>query len=121
MYYFFYGTLADTERLSRLFDIPESSLPHLVPAKLLDGQIRSWVSKYYALVDSPGSEVEGWIYPVMSAEQEDILRLYEGDSYEVVDSKIHLEDENVGQKKKRRLLLRARTFRFAGYDDELSG
>lgn len=120
LYYFFYGTLANTKRLSRLLHIPESNLPPLLSARVLDGRIRSWASKYMALVDSPGSEAEGWIYPVLSAEQEDILRVYEGDSYEVVDSRVRLEDESLVQNEKRNLVSIARTFRFVGFEDELS-
>jgi hypothetical protein len=111
VYYFFYGTLASPSRLSRLFDIPPSELLRLEAASLLDGQIRTWAGKYRALVDSPGGEVEGCVYPVMSVDQEDVLRVYEGDSYEVTGARILLQGREI----------EGRTFRFSGFEDDLSG
>jgi hypothetical protein len=109
--YFFYGTLSDPERLERLFGIPAALLPRLRPATLLDGRIQTWASKYRAVVDRPGDRFDGFAFPVMSSEQEDALRVYEGDSYEVVAARIVLEGKEVI----------GRTFRFAGFEDELTG
>ncbi|KAF2188331.1 hypothetical protein K469DRAFT_703839 [Zopfia rhizophila CBS 207.26] len=111
VYYFFYGTLASPSRLSLLFGIPSSQLPRFEAAPLLDGQIRTWAGKYRALVDSPGGKVEGCVYPVMSVDQEDALRVYEGDSYEVVGARVVLEGRE----------MEGRTFRFSGFEDELIG
>jgi hypothetical protein len=111
VYYFFYGTLASLSRLSRLFGISSSELPRLEAASLLNGQIRTWAGKYRALVDSPGGKVEGSVYPVMSVDQEDALRVYEGDSYEVIAARVVLEGREI----------EGRTFRFSGFEDQLSG
>lgn len=109
--YFFYGTLASPERLSRLFGIPMLQLESLEAATLLDGRVQTWAGKYWALVDCAGGKVEGFAYPVVSEDQEDALRVYEGDSYEVVRARIVCRGEE----------MEARTFRFCGYEDELSG
>lgn len=45
--------------------------------------------------------------------------MYEGDSYEVLDARVILKDEVVGLNTE--MLTRARTFRFSGFSDELSG
>jgi hypothetical protein len=110
VYYFFYGTLGDSERLVRLFGVPAAQLPALRPATLLDGCIQTWAGKYRALVDWPGGKVEGSAFLVASADQEDALRVYEGDSYEVVTAKLLLEGREIV----------GRTFRFAGFEDELT-
>jgi len=108
--YFFYGTLADPERLERLFGVPASDLSPLQPAVLMDGRTRTWAGKYRALVDDPGAMVDGVAYACMSVEQEDALRVYEGDAYEVVTARLIVNGTEVV----------GRTFRFAGFDDELS-
>ena len=110
VHYFFYGTLADPERLERLFGVPASDLSPLQPAVLMDGRIRTWAGKYRALVDQPGAVVAGVAYDCASVDQEDALRVYEGDAYEVVAARLMVDGkETVG-----------RTFRFAGFDDELT-
>lgn len=55
--------------------------------------------------------MEGCVYPVVSVDQEDALRVYEGDSYEVLSASIVLEGREIG----------GRTFRFSGFEDELTG
>lgn len=109
--HFFYGTLASTTRLSRLFEIAASDVTALRPAKLQDGRTRLWSNKYRALVDSPGEQVEGFAYPVRSDEEENVLRRYEGDSYEVVAARFSVGGTDVY----------GRTFRFVGCEAELSG
>lgn len=110
MLYFFYGTLADPTRLSRLFDIPSAQLLRLDTAVLLDGRVRTWAGKYRAVVDCPGGRVEGYAFSVTSSEQEDALRVHEGDSYEVVTARLVVKGkEMVG-----------RTFRCAGFEDALT-
>ena len=108
--YFFYGTLACTTRLSRLLEIPASEVPVLMPAVLQDGRVRLWADKYRALVDSPGEQIQGFACLVRSEEEEDALRVYEGDSYEVVAARFVVDGIEV----------HARTFRFVGCKDELS-
>lgn len=109
IHYFFYGTLADPARLERLLDIPAQNLPPLEPAILLDGSVRTWAGKYKALVDKPGARVNGFAFLINSLEQEDALRIYEGNSYEVVEARFTVNGRE----------LIGRTFRFAGFDDEL--
>jgi hypothetical protein len=82
----------------------------LQPATLLDGRIRTWAGKYRALVDDPGAKVNGFAYIITSADQADALRAYEGDNYEVVAAKLIMDGKE----------MMGRTFRFTGFDDELT-
>jgi hypothetical protein len=107
--YFFYGTLAAPDRLARLFGIEINEVAELRPAICLDGRFRIWANKYRALVDCPGGKVQGHVFRVKSVEEEEALRAYEGDSYEVVNARVEIRGEVKG----------CRTFRFAGYKDEL--
>jgi hypothetical protein len=110
VHYFFYGTLADPARLKRLFSLPASEIPSLRPATLFHGRIRTWARKYRALIDEQDAMVNGFAYLCESADQEAALRLYEGDNYEVVAAKLLIDAKEV----------LGRTFRFAGFDDELT-
>jgi hypothetical protein len=110
VHYFFYGTLADPERLERLLGIPASDLPPLQPAIVLNGRVEIWAGKYRALVDSPGAKADGFAYAVTSSDQEEALRVYEGDHYEVVAARIVVGGQQIV----------GRTFRFAGFEDELT-
>lgn len=110
VHYFFYGTLASSARLERLFHLPASKIPPLQPATLFDGRIQIWAGRYRALIDEPGATVSGHAYICGSSDQEDALRTYEGDSYEVVAARLMTNGEE----------LMGRTFRFAGFDDELT-
>ena len=109
VHYFFYGTLADPERLERLFGVPADELPALRPTILLGGRIRIWAERYKALVDEPGSVVAGFAFSCGSVDQEEALRVYEGDAYEVVAARLIVDGKEVV----------GRTFRFAGLVDEL--
>jgi len=80
-------------------------------ATLLHGRIRMWAGKYRALVDEQDAVVDGLAYLCESAEQEDALRVYKGDDYEVVAARLVMDGEGVV----------GRTFRFAGCEDELTG
>lgn len=60
--------------------------------------------------DCPGRRVEKHVYLVGSVSEDDVLRGYEGDDYEVVTARIVVHGKD---------MLR-RTFRYAGYEDELS-
>lgn len=107
--YFFYSKLACTARLSQLLEVPEPEVSVLRPVKLLDGRIRAWANKYRALVDCPAGDVEGYACAIGTEVEEDALRRYEGDSYEVVAARFLVGGmEVVG-----------RAFRFAGCEDEL--
>lgn len=107
--YFFYGTLASPSRLAQLFDFSLDEVSELKPATVYDGKLRTWAGKYRALVDCPGESVQGHVYTIRSAEQEDALRVYEGESYEVVRAKMIVDGKYV----------EGRTFRFSGFLDEL--
>ncbi|KAI8938231.1 hypothetical protein NX059_005892 [Plenodomus lindquistii] len=114
VWYFFYGTLADSSFLAELFCSPSGDSPKLFPATIRDGKLRTWGRKYNALVDSPGSQLRGWAYEVKSRDEEDALRVYETAKYEVVRVAISLE-ERVNSWK----TVQGCTFRFAGQMDEL--
>ncbi|KAH8728318.1 hypothetical protein GQ44DRAFT_757280 [Phaeosphaeriaceae sp. PMI808] len=114
VWYFFYGTLANCSFLAQLFCSPPETIPVLVPALIHGGKLRTWGRKYNALVDSPGSQVDGWAYEVLSQDQEDILRIYETAKYEVVRVDITL-NESPGRGR----VVQGCTFRFAGEDYEL--
>ncbi|OAL00216.1 hypothetical protein IQ06DRAFT_316452 [Phaeosphaeriaceae sp. SRC1lsM3a] len=102
VWYFFYGTLADTAFLGRLFGLPDGHVPILVPAVICGGKIRTWGGKYKALVDSWGEHVDGWACEILAQEHEDALRVYETAKYEVVR------------------VVMGSTFRFAGNEGELN-
>lgn len=112
VWYFFYGTLANSAFLGTLFGAPLGSVPVLVPARVYGGKLRTWGGKYNALVDSVGSYVDGSAYEVTCREQEDALCMYETAKYEVVRAEIVL---NRSQRK----IVQGCTFRFAGGEHEL--
>lgn len=116
VWYFFYGTLANPSILSRVLERPEeANLPVLYPASVNGGVVRTWAGKYRALVDSPSghkpSIVMGYAYLVQSKEEEDHLRIYETDKYDVVRCDIDFGCTHRIEK--------GLTFRFAGEEDEL--
>jgi hypothetical protein len=100
--YFFYGTLANEQVLARLLGHMTGALR---PAHIYGGRIRTWGGKYKALVDRPGSQVDGWACEVMSKDDEDALCVYETAKYEVVRVDIVVEG---------RVVVKGCTFRFAG-------
>lgn len=82
--YFFYGTLADPDVLSRQLGLPPDDPPLLEPASISGGTLKSW-GQYKALVDGPSSaHLDGWAFKVISSEHEEALRIYETEKYEVV-------------------------------------
>ncbi|KAK3631073.1 hypothetical protein LTR56_017097 [Elasticomyces elasticus] len=89
VYYFFYGTLADTEVLRRHFgDDVLAGYYTLLPASIAGGRVKMW-GQYRALVDSnQDSVVHGSAFLVQSAEHEERLRSYETSMYEVVRCRI---------------------------------
>jgi hypothetical protein len=107
VWYFFYGTLCDSEVLTQQLNL-QISAASLVPALVEGGQIRTWGGKYKALVEaSRENKVSGSAFLVQSREQEDALRFYETDKYEVVRCRILTEDGP----------LQGLTFRFSGTVD----
>jgi hypothetical protein len=105
--YFFYGTLAEPDRLSRLLDLDYE--PSLRAAAISRGKKRKW-GNYYALVDGMEQDkTEGWLYEMLNKEQEDELRRYESSNYEVVRCEIKVGEE----------VVHGLTFRFCGDESEL--
>ncbi|KAL9101025.1 MAG: hypothetical protein Q9163_003667 [Psora crenata] len=95
VWYFFYGTLADSSTLAHQLQLPEQEVPMLSPASVDHGMLKSWAGKYKALIDGQSnSRVQGWAYEVQTAEHEEILRFYETARYEVVRCSIGLPDRN---------------------------
>jgi hypothetical protein len=94
--YFFYGTLADSDILSRHLGLSEEETPVLRSAKVGGGRLECWAGKYKALVDAPsGKAVSGFAYEVTSEKREDALRAYETDNYEVVRCHISVDSRMV--------------------------
>ncbi|KAI1615620.1 hypothetical protein EDD37DRAFT_497627 [Exophiala viscosa] len=104
VWYFFYGTLADPQVLTQHLGLEEKQ-PSFLPAHVCGGQVRTWAGKYKALVDAPmENQVFGSAFLVTSREQEEALRFYETDKYDVVRCRIVTEDDT----------LDGLTFRFNG-------
>ena len=105
VWYFFYGSLASAAKLSSLLGIAEREIV-LRDASVTGGVLSKW-GGYKALVDGPAdARVDGMAFEVWDEEQEDTLRVYETEAYEVVRCCI-----DVGGGKKR---LRGCTFRNVG-------
>lgn len=107
VWYFFYGTLGDPVRLRRLLSLGNE--PSYVSAKIR-GTLGAWAGKYLAVKDSvqgTGDLVQGRAFRVESQDQEDVLRYYETDNYEVVRCEIEMAEGTV----------RGLTFRFIGKGD----
>ena len=105
VWYFFYGTLADTTLLAHLLSLPAIEVPLLIPASISRGVIRTWQNKYKALVNGAETDfVHGSAYEVTSREREEALLFYETEMYEVLRCCIMMEGQEV----------RGLTFRFLG-------
>ncbi|KAG9506435.1 hypothetical protein J7337_003418 [Fusarium musae] len=89
VWYFFYGTLTDASFLSKLFG-PEFQAEYHV-ATVRGGTLTTW-GRYYALVDDPSHTnlVLGKALLVETREQEERLRAYETNAYEVVRCSIEM-------------------------------
>jgi hypothetical protein len=108
VWYFFYGKLADVCILQRRLSLPETEFPVLKCASVSRGILATWGGKYKALLDGDvNSQVNGSAYLVMSKEDEDALRAYETDNYEVVRCTITMKEEKA----------HGCTFRFVGTPD----
>ncbi|RSL44896.1 hypothetical protein CEP53_011000 [Fusarium sp. AF-6] len=102
VWYFFYGTLAESETLSDLLGIE----PVYRDAKIRGGVLGSW-GDYKALVDDPSLRNVMYCkaFLVTSEEDEEALRLYETEAYEIVRCRIEMDDGEV---------VAGLTFRWAG-------
>ncbi|KAI9745897.1 MAG: hypothetical protein M1818_000578 [Claussenomyces sp. TS43310] len=92
VWYFFYGSLAIRSVLCRRLDFPDPQQIVLKPASVVGGRMGTWAGKYRALIDGT-SRIDGSAFQVVSEEQEDALRSYETDVYEVVRCTITMEGE----------------------------
>lgn len=92
--YFFYGTLTNPVVLGRVLGRPDQTDFGLRPAKIFGARLSTWADKYLGLKDGDTSElVHGKAYMVMSAEDEEALRIYETSKYEVVRCSIQFQGE----------------------------
>lgn len=104
--YFFYGTLADPLFVAQLLSLPDEEIPILKPAHITGGVLKPWGGKYLALVDGAATDlVSGFAYQVTTKEREEVLLIYETESYEVVRCAITVEGKGI---------VRGLTFRFIG-------
>nr|RBQ96576.1 hypothetical protein FVER53263_12555 [Fusarium verticillioides] len=89
VWYFFYGTLTDASFLSKLFGPDFQAEYHA--ATIRGGVLKTW-GRYYALVDDPSHTnlVLGKARLVETREQEERLRAYETNAYEVVRCSIEM-------------------------------
>ncbi|KAE9377229.1 hypothetical protein N431DRAFT_542612 [Stipitochalara longipes BDJ] len=94
VWYFFYGTLADSTVLTQQLSLTEE--PELYPAT------------YHALLNGPDNgKVQGCAFQVLTKELEDALRIYETRNYEVVRCVIEFDQK----------IVQGCTFRFVGHVD----
>ncbi|PLB54856.1 hypothetical protein P170DRAFT_432429 [Aspergillus steynii IBT 23096] len=76
--YFFYGTLTDPSMIAEILDLAQEL--ELRPASVLGYKCKMW-GHYPALVDEPGSTVEGAVYHVDTVEDGERLAAYETRNY----------------------------------------
>ena len=113
VWYFFYGTLASSETLKRLFsELDEDEEYVLHPARVRGGRLTTTRDNAYkALVDDdglyPAEPIPGHAFLVKTEGHEDALRYYETNLYEVVRCRIEFEEESRG-------VVEGCTFRFRG-------
>jgi Gamma-glutamyl cyclotransferase, AIG2-like len=94
LWYFFYGTLADSTVLTCHLSLIEE--PKLHPASITGGVLGIWRGKYRALVDGPeNAKVQGSAFRVVTKEHKVALRHYETDNYAVVRCVIEFEGRTV--------------------------
>ncbi|GFF78032.1 hypothetical protein IFM62136_09716 [Aspergillus lentulus] len=87
--YFFYGTLTDPSMISEILELAEE--PKLRPAYIVGYECKMW-GQYPALVDSPGSVVEGAAYHVRTTQDAERLTAYETGNYRAEDCLIRYTD-----------------------------
>ncbi|KAI0972108.1 hypothetical protein F4678DRAFT_479092 [Xylaria arbuscula] len=97
VWYFFYGTLADEDTLSRLLQRPGGiDQAVLRPAYVRGGKLAT-LGKYRTLVHEyglKGEPVVGSAFLVQTREEEDALRHYETELYAVVRCVIHISSSS---------------------------
>ncbi|KAM0479031.1 hypothetical protein ACHAPX_005010 [Trichoderma viride] len=94
VWYFFYGTLTDPSKLSRVIGL--SKKHHVVYGRAIvrRGRLCTLDGKYLSLVDADeDSKVDGWAYQIKNQDEEDSLRVYETGVYEVVRCTIEFANE----------------------------
>lgn len=106
-HYFFYGTLMDPGTLAKVLNLRDR--PKLLPARVIGYRCMLW-GPYPALLDSPGTVVEGMAYEVQTPEEVERLQAYETNHYERAACLIQLRDG-------KRVI--GRTFRWSGIEEEL--
>ena len=112
VFYFFYGTLMEEEVLKKHLALQHvDTLRYASYARVRRGKLNSWAGKYKALVDGePQDMVEGTAFLMQDEEQEDAVRVFETEAYEVVRCEIEMQ---CGVK------VAGLTFRFAGDASQL--
>lgn len=94
VWYIFYGRLAEAELLKGLLELDEE--PEYRSASVQGGNMCRLGGKYNALVNGEGI-VQGHAFLVEDEEQEEKLRFFETDMYEVVRCEIRFEDGTGGR------------------------
>lgn len=90
VYYFFYGTLTNSQNLKRLLDLKEE--PQLRKAQIVGYALAKW-GDYPALIDGEqGQIVSGYAYLVCSEEEAQKLAYYETTAYTVAPLRITFTD-----------------------------
>ncbi|TFB05397.1 hypothetical protein CCMA1212_002663 [Trichoderma ghanense] len=88
VWYFFYGTLADADILSRVIGQTEDKTAIETcykSARIRREQLSGLGNEYFTLVDADeDSIIDGWAYQVKDLNEEDLLQVYQTGKYEVV-------------------------------------
>ncbi|KAH8691936.1 hypothetical protein BGW36DRAFT_303436 [Talaromyces proteolyticus] len=109
--YFFYGTLSDPSMLRDILGL--QSDPELRPAYIMGYECKLW-GQYPALLDAPGSTIEGAVYHVQTVDHGERLAAYETDNYHAHPCRIHYSDEKEPSQDF------GYTFKFVGNSNDLS-
>ncbi|KAJ5664062.1 hypothetical protein N7507_004793 [Penicillium longicatenatum] len=109
--YFFYGTLTDPSMVREILGLEFE--PELRSARLSGYECKLW-GQYPALLDAPGSVVEGAVYHVETVEHGERLAAYETNNYHADPCRIRYTDgkepaDDIGY-----------TFKFKGNRNDLS-
>ncbi|KAL9096684.1 MAG: hypothetical protein Q9165_001172 [Trypethelium subeluteriae] len=105
-YYFFYGTLRQSEVLTRILELQQPPLYR--SARIWGWSLSNW-GPYRTLLDGPaGNIVEGDAFVLQSQEDEDKLARYETSAYKVTPCSIEFTDDQAPLK------ALGKTFMYAG-------
>lgn len=111
VWYFFYDLLLEPKLLQRQLGLAKE--PVCRPAQIQGAKMRSWQGKYKAIADGSDEDiVEGGAFLVKNAQQEDSLKFFETDMYEIVRCRIRMSD---GLREE----VPGLVFRFCGLESEL--